>query len=64
MPHFDWRSPEAYDRAKALESTDFAWEFLRRNPDYQNDFDALPYATPDPIMITAFRRKWGLCFRC
>ena len=63
MPDFDWRSPEAYDRARTLEPSGFAWECLRRNPDYQSDFDTLPYATPDPMMITTFRRRWGLCFR-
>ena len=64
MPDFNWRSPEAYDSVKALEPSGFAWEYLRRNPNYQGDFDALSYATPDPIMITTFRRRWGLCFRC
>jgi hypothetical protein len=63
MPYSDWRSPEAYDHAKTLEPTGFAWECLRRSPDYQRDFRALTYATPDPIMITTFRRRWGLCFR-
>jgi hypothetical protein len=38
MPDFDWRSPETYDSVKALEPTGFAWEFLRRNPDYQSEW--------------------------
>ena len=63
MPYSDWRSPEASDHAKTLEPTGFAWECLRRNPDYQSDFDALTQATSDPMMITTFRRRWGLCFR-
>jgi hypothetical protein len=63
MPYSDWRSPAAYDHATALETTGFAWECLRRNPDYHRDRNALAYTTPDPIMITTFRRRWGLCFR-
>jgi hypothetical protein len=63
MPHFDWRSSETYDRARELEPTGFAWECLRRNSDYHRDYHAFARATPDPVMITTFRRRWGLCFR-
>ena len=59
MSHSDWRSPQAYDRARELEPTGFAWECLRRNPDYHRE---LAHSKPDPIVITAFRRRWGLCF--
>ncbi|WP_084788762.1 transcriptional regulator domain-containing protein [Bradyrhizobium sp. Cp5.3] len=61
MSDFDWRSPETYQRAKAGDITDFAWECLRRSPAYQADYrDALSkdgQATPE------FRRRWGVCFR-
>ena len=30
-------SPEVYERAQDAEITGFAWECLRRNPDYQRD---------------------------
>ena len=62
MSHSDWRSPEAYDRALELEPTGFAWECLRRNPDYQRAHHQLGHSTPDPIVIAAFRTRWGLCF--
>ncbi|MFZ2159175.1 MAG: DUF6499 domain-containing protein [Bradyrhizobium sp.] len=62
MPHSDWRSPVAYDRARELEPTGFAWECLRRNPDYCRDHRELAHSKPDPTVITAFRRRWGLCF--
>jgi hypothetical protein len=64
MPHFDWRSSETYDRTRALEPAGFAWECLRRNPEYQRDYLELSYSEPDPAMITTFRRRWGLSFRC
>jgi transcriptional regulator len=63
MPNSDWRSPEDYDHATALEPAGFAWECLRRNPDYRRDYHALISTTPDPNVIATFRRRWGLCFR-
>jgi hypothetical protein len=63
MSHSDWRSPAAYDRARNLEPTGFAWECLRRNPDYHRDYRELAHSKPDPSVITVFRRRWGLCFR-
>ncbi|MGY3621552.1 transcriptional regulator domain-containing protein [Bradyrhizobium sp. USDA 10063] len=61
MSEFDWRSPEAYQRAKTGEMTDFAWESLRRSPTYRADYqDAISNGGPvDP----EFRRRWGVCFR-
>ena len=61
MPKFDWRSPDAYDRAQEAEITGLAWECLRRNPDFGADcrsaLEALPKASPE------FRQRWGLSFR-
>ena len=37
MSGFDWRSASGYDRAQDAEITGFAWECLRRNPNYQRD---------------------------
>jgi hypothetical protein len=34
----DWRSDERYEAMLDLSSADLAWEFLRRNPQYQDDF--------------------------
>jgi Family of unknown function (DUF6499) len=62
MPNADWRSPIAYYRARELEPTEFAWEFLCRNPDYQRDHRELAHSKPDPAVIKAFTRRWGLCF--
>lgn len=35
----DWRDPTQYPTANELSYLKWAWEFLRRNPDYQKDFE-------------------------
>ncbi|WP_245316754.1 transcriptional regulator domain-containing protein [Bradyrhizobium manausense] len=41
--------------------SDFAWESLRRNPEYQADYrDTL---SKHGQVTSEFRRKWGICFR-
>ena len=62
MSEFDWRSPEAYRHAiKSGEIADFAWESLRRSPDYRS---AYRDARSKGGHVTAeFRRRWGVCFR-
>ncbi|MGV1954189.1 MULTISPECIES: transcriptional regulator domain-containing protein [unclassified Agrobacterium] len=53
-----WRSSEIYDYLDDLDSPDLAWEWLRRNMDYQKD-----YARADsPSLKRELRRKWGLQF--
>lgn len=34
-----WQHPQDYAYTDSLESSGWAWEFLRRNPDYRHDFD-------------------------
>ena len=34
----DWRSQHAVDALLELDRAGLAWEFLRRNPDYREDF--------------------------
>jgi hypothetical protein len=62
MSYSDWRSPEAYDRARELEPTGLAWECLRRNPDYHRDNRELAHSRSASVVIAAFRTRWGLCF--
>ena len=39
--HFrDWRNPEDYSFAQGLNGAQWAWEFLRRNPRYQEEGSA------------------------
>ncbi|WP_410712098.1 transcriptional regulator domain-containing protein [Bradyrhizobium sp. BEA-2-5] len=56
MPSADWRSESAYDGTRKAETADIAWEWLRRDREYQQDFSS---ATPTS---DHFRRKWGLTF--
>nr|WP_249730253.1 MULTISPECIES: DUF6499 domain-containing protein [unclassified Chelatococcus] len=53
-----WRSAKSYEYLDALDSPDLAWEWLRRNTEYQKD-----YAQADrPSLKRELRRKWGLQF--
>jgi hypothetical protein len=63
-PVLDWRSAAAYAYLDNLSPAELAWEFLRRNPDYQRDYraalrDAASQAEfPEPLIL-----RWGLRFR-
>jgi hypothetical protein len=62
MSKFNWRSPDGYyDRAQGAELTGFAWECLRRDPDFRRDHRS---ASPASLTVSAaFRDRWGLAFR-
>jgi hypothetical protein len=57
----DWRSPSDYEYLRQLDRAELAWEFLRRNPDYQKDFARIVDATSRDAIAVA--KRWGLCFR-
>jgi Family of unknown function (DUF6499) len=63
-----WRSQVAVDALLELDRAGLAWEFLRRNPDYREDFRqtlqriALNEISEDAAM-TEFSRRWGVSFR-
>ena len=59
MPHSDWRSPAAYDRARELEPSGFAWECLRRNPDYQRDHRELARSKPRSCRDHGVQKEMG-----
>ncbi|HEV7252102.1 MAG TPA: DUF6499 domain-containing protein [Mesorhizobium sp.] len=64
MPKFDWRNPEAYKPIQDVTAPGFAWEFLRRNPEYRRDVRQATRTIPlgesaDP----AFTQRWRLPFR-
>ncbi len=65
MPeHGKWRISTAYDYVNDLDAPDFAWEFLRRNPEYQQDYKRLRDRGPDDEKAEiALSNKWGLSFR-
>ena len=62
-PVLDWRSAAAYAYVDDLNPAGVAWEFLRRNSDYQRDYraaarDAGRHAEfPEPLIL-----RWGLPF--
>lgn len=63
MSEFDWRSSEQYKKLQTAEAADFAWECLRRNNDYRNEYRAL-HRSGSPVAVSgAFRNRWGLSFR-
>ena len=63
MQSIDWRIPAAYKHLKDLSAAGFAWEYLRRNDDYLNDFQTIAGTkTPATEALDAFARRWGLRF--
>jgi len=60
----DWRSPGDYEHLKQLDRAGFAWEFLRRNPAYRDDYDKVSEnAQDDDTNRIAVGQTWGLSFR-
>jgi hypothetical protein len=60
-----WRSSSTYDYVDHLTAPDVGWEWLRRNEDYQRDFDNLRNGQrQSPDLIERASAKWGLRFRC
>ncbi|WP_455189887.1 transcriptional regulator domain-containing protein [Foliimonas ilicis] len=59
-----WRTSSAYDYVDSLNTSDLAWEFLRRNPDYRREFTQLQNGEQaDADKILALLEHWGLSFR-
>ncbi|WP_449230066.1 transcriptional regulator domain-containing protein [Azospirillum doebereinerae] len=56
----DWRSAAAYADTALLPVSGWAWEFLRRNPEYRAGTRA---AVPRSAEYAAVGRRWGLSFR-
>ena len=58
-----WRSSAQYDHLDELTASDLAWEWLRRNDDYDADFEASIADHGDPQPLTErIRQRWGLRF--
>ena len=58
-----WRLSAAYDYVNDLDAPDLAWEFLRRNPEYQQDYARLSVEGDDGKSAAALSDRWGLSFR-
>lgn len=57
----NWRDAETYRYLKDLNSAELAWEFLRRNSDYQREVAATNPS--DDRAVAALNAHWGLRFR-
>lgn len=66
-PASDWRSLSGHDYLSELDRSGFAWEFLRRNPAYQEDYntimrEAASDARQEGPTRDALVWRWGLSF--
>jgi hypothetical protein len=61
----DWRNAAAYAYLQQLNRVELAWEFLRRNPNYNRDFRAAARRTSNQAEFPErLIRRWGLRFPC
>ncbi len=62
----DWRLQQTERALNRLERQGFAWEFLRRNPDYRSEYDSLHRTPTSQPGATSRQRstapQWGLRF--
>ena len=64
MLTIDWRSPAVYDHTRNITAAGFAWEYLRRNDEYHQDYSKLMSCrTQTARALEAFSQRWGLRFR-
>ena len=66
-PASDWRSLAREGYLKDLDRPGFAWEFLRRNPAYQEDYNTIAREAASDAADEGTRReplvsRWGLTF--
>ena len=60
----DWHVDAAYTYLDFLGSTAFAWEFLRRNSEYQGTYRLIASkGDAAPEMSELLAKRWGLRFR-
>ena len=58
-----WRSSTAYEHVEEISASDLAWEWLRRNDAYDEDYEELRKGKTDvQTMTDKIRRRWGLRF--
>jgi len=60
-----WRSSSGYAHVEHLTASDLAWEWLRRNEDYDRDYEAFSKPASDAAAMTDWiRQRWGVRFPC
>ncbi|GGF11740.1 hypothetical protein GCM10011611_16750 [Aliidongia dinghuensis] len=67
MASEDWRSPAPYEELRDLDAPGFAWEYLRRNAQFNKERISLEEADRQGALKTSdaddFARRWGVRFR-
>jgi len=62
-----WRSAGAYGKLLTFDAVGFAFQFLKRNPEFAKDQERLQQmdreGALDAAAVTEFARRWGLRFR-
>jgi hypothetical protein len=63
MPKFNWRSLDDtyYDHVEEAEMTGIAWECLRRNASFEEEYQTISLS--GRTIDDGFRQHWGLVFR-
>lgn len=56
-----WRNAANYEYLQHLAPAELAWEFLRRNPDYERDYSRASRKA-DAATVDALTARWGLRF--
>lgn len=60
----NWRSSATYEYLNELDPAEFAWEYLRRNPEYRRDYrTAIRQEPASDDDAEASTQPWGLRFR-
>jgi hypothetical protein len=63
----DWRFPGAYEDVLSLDAPGFAWQFLRRNPEFIRAWHTLTAAAKSGTLkqtdADRFAEIWGVRFR-
>ncbi|WP_232845792.1 transcriptional regulator domain-containing protein [Aurantimonas marina] len=60
-----WRSSSTYDYLDDLIPSDLAWEWLRRNAEYQRDYAEIERRPRAATQLTNLARlRWGVRFPC
>ena len=62
-----WRSEESTDYLDDVQQSGFAWEFLRRDPLYRQDYREMSHllesqAPSDQEVALSLAKRWGLNF--
>ncbi len=63
MTSGDWRSEGAYAHLRDTNWRDYAWEYLRRNDDYQAQYADPEFRARLDAGVDGPERCWGLRFR-